>query len=148
MMLGLHKVARESTFDADGFYRTGDRAKVEGGRLYFLGRLGDMIKVSGANVAPSEVERELLSIAGIAAAHVVGVDDADRGQLVGAAVVLQEGAVLEPVAIQQVLRGRLSSYKVPKLLSVVSADEVPTVAAGKVAKRELAAMLRRKAGVT
>ena len=52
------------------------------------------------------------------------------------------------MAIQQVLRGRLSSYKVPKLLSVVSADEVPTVAAGKVAKRELAAMLRRKAGVT
>jgi acyl-CoA synthetase (AMP-forming)/AMP-acid ligase II len=148
MMLGLHKVARESTFDADGFYRTGDRAKVDGGRLYFLGRLGDMIKVSGANVAPSEVERELLSIAGIAAAHVVGVDDPDRGQIVGAAVVLQEGTVLEPVAIQQVLRGRLSSYKVPKLLTVVGAEEIPTVAAGKIAKRELAAMLRRSAGAT
>lgn len=148
MMLGLHKVARESTFDADGFYRTGDRAKVDGGRLYFLGRLGDMIKVSGANVAPSEVERELLSIAGIAAAHVVGVDDPDRGQIVGAAVVLQKGAVLAPVTIQQVLRGRLSSYKVPKLIAVVGADEVPTVAAGKVAKRELAAMLRRRSGAT
>jgi acyl-CoA synthetase (AMP-forming)/AMP-acid ligase II len=148
MMLGLHKVARESTFDADGFYRTGDRAEVDGDRLYFIGRLGDMIKVSGANVAPSEVERELLSIAGIVAAHVVGVDDADRGQIVGAAVVLQEGAVLEPLAIQQVLRARLSGYKVPKLLTVVSADEVPTLPAGKIAKRELAAMLRRRSGVT
>jgi acyl-CoA synthetase (AMP-forming)/AMP-acid ligase II len=148
MMLGLHKVGRESTFDADGFYRTGDRAEVDGDRLYFLGRLGDMIKVSGANVSPSEVERELLSIAGIAAAHVVAVEDADRGQIVGAAVVLHEGAVLEPAAIQQLLRGRLSGYKVPKLLSVVSADEVPTLPAGKIAKRELAAMLRRRAGGT
>jgi acyl-CoA synthetase (AMP-forming)/AMP-acid ligase II len=104
--------------------------------------------VSGANVAPSEVERELLSIAGIAAAHVVGVDDAHRGQIVGAAVVLQEGAVLEPEAIQQALKGRLSGYKVPKLLTIFSADEVPTVAAGKIAKRELAAMLRRRAGAT
>lgn len=148
MMLGLHKVAWESTFDADGFYRTGDRAKVDGRRLYFLGRLGDMIKVSGANVAPSEVERELLSISGIAAAHVVGVDDPDRGQIVGAAVVLLEGAALEPSAIRQVLRDRLSSYKMPRLVAIVSAEEVPTVAAGKIAKRELAAMLRRRGGAT
>jgi acyl-CoA synthetase (AMP-forming)/AMP-acid ligase II len=145
MMLGLHKAERTSTFDADGFYRTGDRAEVDGDRLYFIGRLGDLIKVSGANVAPAEVERELLSIAGIAAAHVVGVDDADRGQIVGAAVVLQKGAMLEPAAIQQVLRERLSSYKVPRILAVVNADEIPTVAAGKIAKKELAAMLRQKA---
>ena len=55
-----------------------------------------MIKVSGANVAPAEVERELLTIDGITAAHVVGVDDADRGQIVGAAVVLRAGALLQP----------------------------------------------------
>jgi acyl-CoA synthetase (AMP-forming)/AMP-acid ligase II len=142
MMLGLHKVENTSTFDADGFYRTGDRAEVQGDCLYFSGRLGDMIKVSGANVAPAEVERELLTIDGITAAHVVGVDDADRGQIVGAAVVLRAGALLQPAAIQQALRDRLSSYKVPKLLAVVRAEEIPTLPAGKIAKKELAAMLR------
>ncbi|WP_208301295.1 class I adenylate-forming enzyme family protein [Mycobacterium sp. DL440] len=146
MMLGLHKVDTASTFDADGFYRTGDRVVVGAGPLYFVGRLGDMIKVSGANVAPAEVERELLAIEGIIAAHVVGVDDADRGQIVGAAVVVQAGVLLEPVAIRQALKDRLSSYKVPKVLAILSAAEIPTLPAGKIAKRELAAMLRRRAG--
>lgn len=144
MMLGLHKVERAATFDADGFYRTGDRAEVGAGRLYFVGRLGDMIKVSGANVAPAEVEHELLTIDGIIAAHVVGVDDAERGQIVGAAVVLRAGALLEPRAIQQALRDRLSSYKVPKLLMVMRGNEIPTLPAGKIAKKELAEILRRK----
>ena len=143
MMLGLHKVERAATFDPDGFYRTGDRAEVGAGQLYFVGRLGDMIKVSGANVAPAEVERELLTIDGIIAAHVVGVDDADRGQIVGAAVVLRAGALLEPMGIQQALRDRLSSYKVPKLLMVMRANEIPTLPAGKIAKKELAEILRR-----
>ena len=54
--VGLYKVDFASTFDADGFFRTGDRAEVGAGTLYFIGRLGDMIKVSVVNVSPAEVE--------------------------------------------------------------------------------------------
>ena len=56
---GLQKVRRDAAFDRDGFYRTGDRGVRHGTRVNFLGRIGDMIKTSGANVSPAEVEREL-----------------------------------------------------------------------------------------
>jgi acyl-CoA synthetase (AMP-forming)/AMP-acid ligase II len=144
VMLGLHKVDRASTFDADGFYRTGDRAEVGGDTLYFVGRLGDMIKVAGANVAPAEVERELLAVGGIAAAHVVGVEDADRGQVVGAAVVLADGASLDRSAVVLALRDRLSSYKVPRILELVTREEIPVLPTGKIARRDLAALLRTR----
>lgn len=144
LMTGLYKVHKQSTFDAEGFYRTGDRAELDGDRLYFVGRIGDMIKVSGANVAPAEVERELLAIDGIAAAHVVGVDDAERGQVVAAAIVPAPHSSIEPRDIVEQLAQRLSPYKVPKLMAIVAAHDLPTLPTGKIAKRELAAMLRRR----
>jgi acyl-CoA synthetase (AMP-forming)/AMP-acid ligase II len=147
VMLGLHKVERSETFDADGYYRTGDRAEARDGTVYFTGRLGDMIKVSGANVAPAEVEREILAIVGVAAAHVVGVDDGDRGQVVGAAVVTRDGAPLDGATVLATLRERLSSYKVPKLLCIVDPGEIPQLPSGKIARRELAALIRQKSGI-
>jgi acyl-CoA synthetase (AMP-forming)/AMP-acid ligase II len=146
VMLGLHKVDASATFDADGYYRTGDRAEVLDGAIHFTGRLGDMIKVSGANVAPAEVERELLAIDGVATAHVVGVDDAARGQLVGAAVVPGDGVTLDRDTVLATLRARLSSYKVPQLLCFVTADDVPQLPSGKIARRELARLIRARAG--
>ena len=60
LMRGLYKRLPEDTFDRDGFYPTGDRCKIDAdGYLYFDGRYGEMIKTSGANVAPREVERAL-----------------------------------------------------------------------------------------
>jgi acyl-CoA synthetase (AMP-forming)/AMP-acid ligase II len=147
VMLGLHKVERSETFDADGYYRTGDRAEARDGTVYFTGRLGDMIKVSGANVAPPEVEREILDIEGVVAAHVVGVDDDDRGQVVGAAVVKREGAPVDGATVLATLRERLSSYKVPKLLCFVDPGEIPQLPSGKIARRELAALIRQKSGI-
>jgi acyl-CoA synthetase (AMP-forming)/AMP-acid ligase II len=144
MMLGLHKVDRSATFDPDGFYRTGDLAEVDGDTRYFVGRLGDMVKVSGANVAPAEVERELLAIGGIASAYVVGVDDPDLGQVVGAAIVAAEGASIDTAALVVMLRERLSSYKVPRIIELVQPGDVPVLPSGKIAKRELAALLRER----
>ncbi len=146
VMLGLHKVDRTEVFDADGFYGTGDEVEVVGGELLFNGRLGDMIKTSGANVAPAEVEQELLAIDGVASAHVVAVDDERRGQLVGAAVVLEDGAMLDRAAILEILQARLSAYKVPKLLVFLGADEVPVLPSMKIAKPELARLIRSSAG--
>jgi acyl-CoA synthetase (AMP-forming)/AMP-acid ligase II len=142
--LGLHKVPRHSTFDLDGFYKTGDNCQVEDGIVYFLGRLGDMIKTSGANVAPAEVERELSAVKGVAAAHVVGIDDPARGQVVGAAVVPLAEADLDPQEIGRWLRTRLSSYKVPRLLAIVDQDDVPFTPSYKLQKRALAQIIRER----
>jgi acyl-CoA synthetase (AMP-forming)/AMP-acid ligase II len=144
--LGIHKVPRASVFDPDGFYRTGDRCEVEDGVVYFVGRVGDMIKTSGANVAPAEVERELVAVEGVAAAHVVGIDDPGRGQIVGAALIPAAGVELNPARIQEQLKARLSSYKVPRLLVVFKPDEVPFTPTYKVNKAVLAQMIRDRAG--
>jgi acyl-CoA synthetase (AMP-forming)/AMP-acid ligase II len=141
----LQKVPRSEAFDADGFYRTGDRGIRHGSRVNFLGRIGDMIKTSGANVSPAEVERELLAIDGVAVAHVVALDDARRGQMVGAAIIPVEGAQLTPEGVKEQLRGRLSVYKVPKAIAVLdSNDEVPMTPSMKVRKRELAALITER----
>jgi acyl-CoA synthetase (AMP-forming)/AMP-acid ligase II len=142
--LGIHKVPRASAFDVDGFYRTGDNCEVEDGVVYFVGRLGDMIKTSGANVAPPEVERELRAFNGVAAAHVVGIDDPARGQVVGAAVVPVAGADLDAREIGRWLKTRLSSYKVPRLLAIVHQDEVPLTPSYKLQRQALAQMIRER----
>jgi acyl-CoA synthetase (AMP-forming)/AMP-acid ligase II len=145
VMLGLHKVDRREAFDADGFYRTGDEVEVAGDALLFTGRLGDMIKTSGANVAPAEVEAELLSLEGIASAHVVAIPESKRGQLVGAAVVAEDGVQLDEVKILEILRERLSVYKVPNLLVVLTSDEVPVLPSLKIAKPQLAQLISERA---
>lgn len=138
----LHKVDRAESFDADSFYRTGDRGLRDGDRIHFVGRLNDMIKTSGANVSPAEVERELLAIDGVAAAYVVAVADPVRDQAVGAALVLEDGVTMTADDVRERLRTRLSVYKVPRLvLFLDSVDDVPMTPSMKVRKRELAAML-------
>ncbi len=140
---GLHKVDRTYAFDADGFYRTGDEGLVLGDQIIMLGRLGDMIKTSGANVAPAEVERELVSLPGVVSAHVVAVPDPRRGQVVGAALVMEAGADRDADAVREAIRARLSSYKVPRLVAFLDTlDEVPTTPSTKVRKRELGELIR------
>ena len=65
--------------DADGFF-------------YFVGRLGSMIKTAGANVSAAEVEKAIAKVTGGTVAYVVGIPDAERGQLVAAVVSVPDGA--------------------------------------------------------
>jgi acyl-CoA synthetase (AMP-forming)/AMP-acid ligase II len=137
----LLKVARSDSFTEDGFYRTGDRGLRSGTRIYFLGRLGDMIKTSGANVAPPEVEQELIALGGIASAYVAGVPDPDRGEAVAAAIVPEPGARLDGDDIRARLRERLSSYKVPRYVVVVDKADIPQTPSQKVDRRALRQLL-------
>jgi acyl-CoA synthetase (AMP-forming)/AMP-acid ligase II len=140
--LRLQKVQRADVFTVDGFLRTGDLGVRHGRRVSFLGRIGDMIKTSGANVSPPEVERELQSLDGVAAAHVVGLDDNKRGQVVAAAVVRVPGSTLTADDIRARLRERLSVYKVPRAIVFFdSSDQVPMTPTMKVRKRELAELI-------
>lgn len=142
----LHKVDRAEVFDRDGFYRTGDEGLVDGDRIHFTGRLGDLVKTSGANVAPAEVERALLGLPEVAFATVVGIDDEECGQVVAAAVVLNQGADLDLASVGERLRAELSPYKIPRRYLVLSSmDEIPMTPSLKVSKRDLAALVARDA---
>ncbi|MGH0038445.1 MAG: class I adenylate-forming enzyme family protein [Myxococcota bacterium] len=142
LMLGLYKVERADTFDADGFYHTGDGGRFDAsGHLFFTGRLGDLIKTGGANVTPREVEVVLEGRDDVKEAYVVGLPDADRGQVVAAAVVPHAGRSLDPEVLRGFLRGELSAYKVPKHFFVTSHDELPFTDSGKIDKRRLGEQL-------
>ena len=87
LMEGYYGRERAEVFTADGWYRTGDLFRVDDdGFFYFLGRRGDMIKTAGANVSPREVEAALREVTGGLGALVLGLPDAERGQVVGAVV--------------------------------------------------------------
>jgi len=143
---GLHKVENSDYFEADGFYRTGDMGVVDGKRIHFVGRNGDMIKTASTNVSPAEVEFELQQLEAVHSAYVVGIPDRERGQLVVAAVVAREGFALNFDEIQQKLRQRLSAYKVPREYIAITRDEVPMLPSNKVARRQIETMMIQRLG--
>jgi acyl-CoA synthetase (AMP-forming)/AMP-acid ligase II len=146
----LHKIERSEHFTTDGFYHTGDMGlwedRREGKRLHFVGRNGDIIKTAGSNVSPTEVEMELQQFEGVHSAYVSGIPDAERGQLVVAAIVPREGATLDFADIEGQLRKKLSSYKVPRIYVPIGRDEVPMLHSNKVSRKLLQAMMREKLG--
>jgi acyl-CoA synthetase (AMP-forming)/AMP-acid ligase II len=138
LMEGYCGRERHETFDRDGWYHSGDLFLVNAeGFFYFKGRYGEMIKTSGANVSPREVEAAIVDETGFVA-HVFGLDDPASGQLVAA--VLRVPARATPPDIEQVasnLRARLSAYKVPKRIVIMDEKDVPMMSSGKLDLRAL-----------
>jgi acyl-CoA synthetase (AMP-forming)/AMP-acid ligase II len=131
---------RHEVFDADGWYHTGDWGHADAdGFFYFSGRRGEMIKTSGANVSPREVEAAIHDLTGLTA-HVIGLADAARGQLVAAAVRVPPGRALDVDGLREELRKRLSSYKVPRRFLPLADTEVPLLSSGKLDRRALEAL--------
>ena len=95
------------------------------GTLRFDGRLKEVIKTAGVNVAAAEVEACLASATGVAAAYVVPVPHEVRGENVGAFLVPQGTANLDPEAVLAHCRREMASYKVPRHLFLLGTDGVP-----------------------
>lgn len=147
VMQGYYKKERAETFEPDGWYRTGDLCTMnEEGYVWFRGRLGDLIKTSGANVAPQEVEAVMTTYPGVGEAIVLGLPDEQRGERVVAVVVPRLGETVDPDAIRARMREDVSHYKVPKDIVVMSYDDVPRTNSGKAKKGELKAVLVGRVG--
>jgi fatty-acyl-CoA synthase len=137
---GYYRDAEQTraAFDGDGAFTTGDLGLIgDDGRVRFRGRLKEMIKTGGINVAPLEVEAILVSHDAVKQAYVVGLPDRDRGELVVAAIELCEGATATPDALTAFCRERLANYKVPRHFVFRTADEFPRTPTGKVQKPQL-----------
>jgi acyl-CoA synthetase (AMP-forming)/AMP-acid ligase II len=145
VLIGM--VGREpaDVFDADGWYSTGDIASVRRGHIFFHGRLDDVIKASGANVSPREVEAVLTAIPGVAQAIVSGVPDPVRGTVVGAVIATKPGATLDAEAIRARAAKSLSAYKVPRRIAFVDAAKLPMMSSGKFDRRALLRLLGESA---
>jgi fatty-acyl-CoA synthase len=133
-----------AAFDADGAFKTGDLGIVrEDGRVSFRGRIKELIKTGGANVAPLEVEAVLMTHPAVQQAYVVGVADRARGEVGVAAIELRPGAMVTADALTTFCRERLASYKVPARIVFRKAQDFPRTATGKVQKPRLREELER-----
>ena len=121
---------------ADGFFDTGDLGTLDGdGRLRFHSRLKEVIKSGGINISPVEVEQLLATHPAVRDAHVVGIEDPVRGQLIVAFVdPLAETSEKE---LQAYIKERAASFKVPHHVFLRSEAELPRLATGKIAKVKL-----------
>jgi fatty-acyl-CoA synthase len=123
----------EDTFDAEGFYRTGDGGYVDqDGGLFWEGRLSDLIKTGGANVAPAEVDAAIATYPGVKLTQTVGVPHAALGEIVVACIVPHEGMVIDAAALREHLKARLASYKIPRQVLFLRHEELSLTGSSKV----------------
>jgi acyl-CoA synthetase (AMP-forming)/AMP-acid ligase II len=136
VMAGYNKRERAETFDADGWYHTGDRVYRRDGdpRLFYVGRTSELIKAAGANVSPLEVEAVVEQFPDVVQCVVVGVDDPERGEQVCAVVVPVAGGV-DVADLSARVRAQLSSYKVPTRWVLATADQLPVLPSGKLNRK-------------
>jgi len=141
VMRGYYKNPQASAqaFTPDGFLRTGDLGELHpGGRLKMIGRLKDVFRVGGENVAPAEVEEVLLAHPAVAVAQVVGVPDARLGEVPCAYVQLKAGASATEEALIAWVKARCANFRVPRYLRIVRDFEtIGMTASGKVQKGRL-----------
>ncbi len=122
---------------SDGWFRSGDAARLDAdGYAYIVDRMKDVIISGGENVYPAEVEHAILAAApDVVECAVIGVPDAEWGEVGRAVLVPRPGADVSPEKVLAALSGRLAKYKIPK--SAVLAEEIPRNAAGKILKARL-----------
>ncbi|WP_280267292.1 long-chain-fatty-acid--CoA ligase [Nocardia wallacei] len=129
--------ATAAVLDAEGWFRTGDLARVDDDGYYFIvDRVKDMIIRGGYNVYPREVEEVLYEHPAVREVAVVGIPDDLLGSEVGAAVVLMPGAEPNESAIREFVKDRVAGYKYPRRIWFV--DELPKGPTGKILKRSIA----------
>ena len=130
-------VKNAECFDAEGWFNTGDLGALdEDGRVSFMGRVKDMLKVGGENVAALEIESFLQTHPAVNIAQVVGVPDERYDEVPAAFVELTPGAELAPDALIAHCRGRIASFKVPRHVRFVAPGAWP-MSATKVQKYRL-----------
>jgi malonyl-CoA/methylmalonyl-CoA synthetase len=123
-------------FREDGFFITGDLAKIDSrGYVHIVGRGKDLVISGGFNVYPKEVESEINAIPGVSESAVIGLPHADFGEGVTAVVVSEPGAALDEASVLHALDDRLAKFKLPK--RVLFVDELPRNTMGKVQKKVL-----------
>jgi acetyl-CoA synthetase len=110
----------------------------EDGYLWYQGRSDDVIKSAGYRIGPAEIESCLVKHPAVANAAVIGKEDATRGSIVKAFIVLQPGFAQDKKLIEDIqahVRGRLAPYEYPREIEFI--DALPMTTTGKVQRKEL-----------
>jgi fatty-acyl-CoA synthase len=131
--------ASQAAMDAEGWFHTGDLARIDGDGFFFIvDRKKDMFISGGENVYPVEIEKALYEHPAVAQCAAIGVPDEKWGEVGKAIVVLKPNASATEEELIEHMKSRLAKFKVPKSVAFVAA--LPLSAAGKILKRELREM--------
>jgi fatty-acyl-CoA synthase len=131
------------TKDAAGWFRTNDVGWLDqAGYLFIEGRADDVIVRGAENLSPGEIEDVLLQHPAVAEAAVVGMPDEEWGEAVAAFVVVDDGKSVETSELQQWVRERLRSSRMPACIEFRSS--LPYSETGKLLRRELRSYLRQR----
>ena len=137
VFLGYWRMPEKTAEDLtdDGFFNTGDKAVIGAeGYVSIVGRSKDMIISGGLNVYPKEIELVIDEMLGVSESAVIGVPDADFGEVVFALIVGDGEAPTSDKVIAH-CKNQLANFKVPKRVETI--DSLPRNAMGKVQKNRL-----------
>jgi long-chain acyl-CoA synthetase len=128
--------ATAAAIDADGWFRTGDLARIdEDGCFFIVDRKKEMIIRGGFNVYPREIEEVIYEHPDVAEAALVGLPHDELGEEIGAAVVLKPGAQAGAEDIKAFVKARVAAYKYPRRVWLEEA--LPKGPTGKILRREI-----------
>ena len=122
-----------------GWLHTGDAGKMDSeGYVYILDRVKDLIISGAENIYPAEIENVLMHHEAVQDCAVIGVPDAQWGEVPLAVIMLKPGCALDAETLKSFCKGQLASYKIPK--HFVATEQLPRNPTGKVLKKELRAI--------
>ncbi len=126
--------ATREAIDGDGWFRSGDLARVDADGCYFIvDRKKELIIRGGYNVYPREIEEVIYEHPAVREAAVVGIPHSELGEEIGAAIALKAGADIGEAELREYVRAQVAAYKYPRHVWFV--DELPKGATGKILKR-------------
>ena len=128
--------ATAEAISADGWFYSGDLARVDEDGYYFIvDRKKELIIRGGYNVYPREIEEVLYEHPAVHECAVIGIPHASLGEEVGAAVALKPGAEATPEELRAFVKSQVAAYKYPRHVWLV--DSLPKGPTGKILKREI-----------
>jgi long-chain acyl-CoA synthetase len=131
-----NKPQETSEVMSDGWFHSGDMAKVDDdGYFFIVDRKKDLIIRGGYNVYPREIEEVLYEHPDVREAAVIGIPDEQLGEEVAAAVALKDGASTTPGQLRDFVKDQVAAYKYPRKVWLV--EELPKGPTGKILKREI-----------
>lgn len=129
-------------FDAQGFFCTGDLGTLDiEGRLYYRGRMKEMVKSGGINIAPIEVEETLMRHPAVRSAYVIGLPDPSLDEILVAIVILKPASTVTAEELSVFCKKELAAYKVPARFRFATDEELPLTTTGKLQKMKLKSLL-------
>ena len=138
LMMGYLGIPLDETLDDEGFFRTNDGGYIdEQGRLFWEGRLNDIIKTGGANVSPIEIDEVIRNHPKVKISQTVGVPDELLGELVVTCVVPVEGEQIDADTVRAFAREKLAAFKVPRRVLFVSEEDLQTTGSAKIKTADL-----------